>query len=320
MPRGPRVDILDGLYHVIARGVERRDIFRTDRDRDDFLNRLATVVEEEGLRLFAFVLMGNHFHLVVRRAGSSLGHCIKRLLTGYSVAFNLRHRRTGHLFANRYKAVLCEDDLYLLQLVRYVHLNPVRARLVRDPADYPWSGHLPYLRPRRAPSWLDTATVLDMLGGSAAYRRFIIDGLAEGERRELCGREGPDGDTSGNGGDAATLRCLWLGGQILGTERFARGAITGSRREELEREMRNAAATDLPSLAQQVARDLELHPDRLHGSFRDRRAAAGRRELVRRAVFEKEVKPVEIARYLGIRPASVTGHLRVLRRGRNAGS
>ena len=90
MPRSPRVDVPHGLYHVIGRGVERRPVFRTDRDRDDFLGRIAIVAAEEDLRLFAFVLMGNHFHLVVRREGSPLGHCMKRLLTGYSVAFNLR--------------------------------------------------------------------------------------------------------------------------------------------------------------------------------------------------------------------------------------
>jgi putative transposase len=88
MARGPRVDIPNAVYHVIGRGVERRAVFRTDRDREDFLGRLATVVEEENLRLFAFVLMGTHFHLIVRREGAPLGHCMKRLLTGYGLAFN----------------------------------------------------------------------------------------------------------------------------------------------------------------------------------------------------------------------------------------
>ena len=247
---------------MIGRGVERRPIFRTDRDREDFLARLATVVEEEDLRLFAFVLMGNHFHLVVRRDGSPLGHVMKRVLAGYGVAFNLRHRRSGHLFENRYKAVLCQEDAYLLQLVRYVHLNPVRAKMVSDPGAYLWSSHLYYLRRKEAPPWLDVETVLGMLGSRSAYRRFIADGMTEGERSDLCGRGGRGRPAA----EPVKERRLWLGGQILGSERFARRALKGTRKEELGREMqRDAAATDLPSLAADVARRFEMDVAVLRG-------------------------------------------------------
>jgi putative transposase len=310
MPRGPRVDVLDGLYHLIGRGVERRPIFRTDRDREDFLRRVATVVEEEDLRLFAFVLMGNHFHLVVRREGASLGHCMKRVLTGYGVGFNLRHQRAGHLFANRYKSVLCEEDVYLLQLVRYVHLNPVRVGIVSNASAYPWSSHLHYLRGRGVPPWLDADTVLEMVGGRRAYRHFLADGITEGERPDLCGKGGLGSDRP----DTASASRLWLGGQILGGERFARRALKGRHQQELERERRREAVADLPSLAAEVARRFGLEADVLRGGTRDARASAARRELVRRAVLEGNVRPVEVSRYLNIRPASITGHLRALRR------
>src|SRR5450756_354991 len=127
MPRGPRLDVADALYHVIGRGVERRPIFRTEPDRIDFLRRLQRLAGEEDVSVFAYVLMDNHFHLVLRRGRTTLAQFMRRLLTGYSVSFNRRHRRSGHLFQDRYHAVLCGGDAYLLVLVRYVHLNPVRA-------------------------------------------------------------------------------------------------------------------------------------------------------------------------------------------------
>ena len=251
MPRGPRVDVPGGLYHVIGRGVERRPIFRTDGDRQDFLARLATVAEEEDLRLFAFVLMGNHFHLVVRREGSSLGHAMKRVLTGYGVSFNLRHRRTGHLFENRYKAVLCQEDAYLVQLVRYVHLNPVRAKMVGDPGDYPWSSHRYYLRPRGAPA-VDRRR--DRAGDARRSFRLPAFHCRRNDRRSAVGplraarRAGP-------GAEAVREGRVWLGGQILGSERFARGMLKTTRQEELKREIqKDAAVADLPSLAADVAR------------------------------------------------------------------
>jgi putative transposase len=310
MPRGPRVDVPGGLYHVIGRGVERRPIFRTDGDREDFLARLATVVDEEALRLFAFVLMGNHFHLVVRRKASSLGHAMKRVLTGYGVSFNLRHRRAGHLFENRYKAVLCQEDAYLVQLVRYVHLNPVRAKMVGDPHAYPWSSHRYYLRPRGAPSWIDVGTVLEMLGGRASYRRFIADGMTEGQRSDLCGK----GGRGELGAEVEGERRVWLGGQILGSERFVRGTLKTTRKEELKREMqKDVAVANLPSLVAEVARRFGMEVAALRGGGRDAATSSARRELVRRAVLGAGVKPADVARYLNLRPASVTGHLRALR-------
>ena len=133
MPRRPRIDIEDALYHVMARGVEQRAIFRDDQDRRDFLARCSKVVRASQLTVFAYVLMTNHVHLVVRGA-VPLGRCMQRLRTGYAVTFNRRHRRAGHLFQNRYRAILCAADRYFLQLVRSVHLNPVRARIVRAPS------------------------------------------------------------------------------------------------------------------------------------------------------------------------------------------
>ena len=117
MPRVGRLDVQGGLYHVIGRGVERRKVFRSDKDCEDFEGRLAALVEPEEMTLFAYVLLVNHFHIVIRRDGARpLGRFVGRVLTGYVGSFNLRYRRVGHLLQNRYKAILCENDAYLLQL------------------------------------------------------------------------------------------------------------------------------------------------------------------------------------------------------------
>ena len=144
MPRQARLDAPGVLQHIMARGIERRKIFWDDKDRSSFLERLAVILEETQTQCYAWTLIPNHFHLLLRTGPTPLSKVMRRLMTGYAVTFNLRHRRAGHLFQNRYKSVVCEEDTYLLELTRYIHLNPLRARLVEDLNaldKYPWSGH-----------------------------------------------------------------------------------------------------------------------------------------------------------------------------------
>jgi REP element-mobilizing transposase RayT len=308
MPRRPRVDVEGALYHVIARGVERRAIFRDDRDRSRFVERLSALVGEESVELFAYVLLDNHFHLVLRRHQTALGQFMRRLLTGYTVTFNRRHRRVGHLFQNRYKSVLCKEDSYLLQLVRYVHLNPVRARIVTDPADYRWSSHGEYLR-RRAATWLSTAEVLEQLGGRAAYRRFIADGHGEGKRPDLCGVA-----IKADAEEAEGQSRLWLGSQVLGDDRFARSMAKATRRRAAEREMEHGRTEDLPRLAERVAARCGVAARSLSSPGRPRAVSTARRELIRVAVCERRIRAADVARFLRISTASVAAHLRALER------
>ncbi len=144
MPRGPRLDTEGSLHHVMVRGLEGREIFLSDTDRADLIRRLATIVPRTEVRMYAWSLMPHHFHLLMRTGGVRLWTVMRRVLTGYAVGFNRRHRRSGHLFQNRYKSILVEEDPYLLELVRYIHLNVLRARLVEDIDQldrYAWSGH-----------------------------------------------------------------------------------------------------------------------------------------------------------------------------------
>ena len=131
MPRGPRLDAPGVVHHVIARGIERRNIFRTDDDREDFLERLTVVTRGDKAFVYAWSLIPNHFHLAIRTGTTGLSTIMRRLMTGYAVAFNRRYKRHGHLFQNRFKSIVVDDDAYLLGLVRYIHLNPLRAGLVR---------------------------------------------------------------------------------------------------------------------------------------------------------------------------------------------
>jgi putative transposase len=144
MPRQPRLDAPGLLQHVMARGIERRKIFLDDNDRKSFLERFANILDETQTQCYAWALIPNHFHLLLRTGPTPLSKVMRRLMTGYAVTFNKRHKRAGHLFQNRYKSVICEEDPYLLELIRYIHLNPLRAGLVKDLKEldkYPWIGH-----------------------------------------------------------------------------------------------------------------------------------------------------------------------------------
>jgi REP element-mobilizing transposase RayT len=144
----------------MARVIERRKIFWDNKDRSSFLERFAVILEETQTQCYAWALIPNHFHLLLRTGPTPLSTVMRRLMTGYAVTFNIRHRRSGHLFQNRYKSVVCEEDPYLLELIRYIHLNPLRAKLVEDLNaldKYPWTGHSAILGRRKNPLTLELA-------------------------------------------------------------------------------------------------------------------------------------------------------------------
>ncbi|MDP3016168.1 MAG: transposase, partial [Deltaproteobacteria bacterium] len=193
MARQPRLDTPGALHHVIGRGIERATIFRTDADRNDFLNRLADLCVDGNLMVYAWSLLSNHFHLLVRTGRQPISKSMKKLLTGYVVKFNLRHKRCGHLFQNRYKSIVCEEDPYLLELTRYIHLNPLRAGMVGDLEGlrhYRWAGHS-VIMGRMERGWQDIDTVLAYFGkGRDAvkkYEQFVQEGISQGRRPGLAG-------------------------------------------------------------------------------------------------------------------------------------
>ncbi|MBW1939256.1 MAG: transposase [Deltaproteobacteria bacterium] len=194
MARQPRLDAPGVLHHVMAHGIERQPIFTDDRDRDEFVRRLSDLASEGKLIVYAWSLMPNHFHLLVRAGKISLSRSMRSLLTGYAGYFNRRYRRHGHVFQNRFKSIICEEEPYFLELVRYLHLNPLRAGVVKDLNEldrYPYTGHS-VLVGRIDRSWQDTEDVRSRFGetcrkAAKSYRAFVSDGVGQGRRPDLMG-------------------------------------------------------------------------------------------------------------------------------------
>ena len=194
MPRGARLDIEGALHHVMVRGLERRKVFLTRVDREDLVERLAAVVPWSGAGVYAWSLLPNHFHLLIRTGPVPLAKIMRKVLTGYAISFNHRHHRAGHLFQNRYKSILVEEEPYLLELVRYIHLNPLRAKVVgsvEELAAYPWSGHGALLGKVSHP-WQDCRYILGQFGrkgkrGRGIYEKFVNEGVGQGRREDLAG-------------------------------------------------------------------------------------------------------------------------------------
>ena len=176
-----RLEHPGAVWHVTARGNEKREIFRDDADRESWLSLLGKVVVSFGWRLHGYVLMGNHYHLIVETPIPCLSRGMRHLNGVYTQAFNRRHRRVGHLFQGRFKSILVEKESHLLELLRYVVLNPVRAALVRSPCEWVWSSYRATAGETPAPAWLETAWSLAQFGGSSRaaalrYRKFVGEG------------------------------------------------------------------------------------------------------------------------------------------------
>ncbi len=188
MPRRCRLDWPGAVHHVMARGVGKHPLFDDDQDMDVFTNRLVRCIQQTGTSIFAWVLMPNHLHLLTRTDGESLSKFMQKLLTGHAVYYNMRHERVGHLFQNRFKSILVQAEEYLLSLVRYIHLNPLRAGLVRFPdhlESYRWSGHRALIHPRSL-QWINRKEVLDCFSGNEsgkidAYLEYLEEDKSDPE-------------------------------------------------------------------------------------------------------------------------------------------
>ena len=184
MARSARWTIENGLYHVMNRGHEKRDIVLDDIDRQEWMRLLDRVARRCEWRVFAYALLHNHFHLFVRTPNADLSIGMHDLQSGYATIFNQRYSRVGALFQGRFKSVLVEDQGHAWTLSRYGHLNPVRANLTRDPATYHWSSHRFFLNPTGSPTWLDWKSVLAEFSAResaarVAYKRYVDAGLQD---------------------------------------------------------------------------------------------------------------------------------------------
>jgi len=267
MPRKSRIDAAGALHHIIARGLDRGKIFQDPADKHNFLDRLADILQSSQTGCYAWALIPNHFHLLLRTGNVPVATVMRRLLTGHALWYNRRHRRCGHLFQNRYKSILCQEDAYLLELVRYIHLNPLRARLVSNLSvldKYSFSGHS-VLMNQRGNDWQDTDAVLRLFDEniSAArqqYRAYVEKGIALGKRDDLIG-----GGLIRSHGGWANVKAMRRAKifekadeRILGDGDFVQEVLAGAE-EKLKRRYRlTARGVNLESLADRVAELFDL--------------------------------------------------------------
>ncbi|MBN2126479.1 MAG: transposase [Deltaproteobacteria bacterium] len=319
MPRKTRIDAPDALHHVIGRGIARNTIFLSDADREDFLDRLGAILSDTKTTCYAWALIPNHFHLLLRTGSVPLSSVMRRLLTGYAVHFNLRHHRCGHLFQNRYKSILCEEDPYLLELLRYIHLNPLRAGLVEDYEGlcrYPYGGHSMILG-KGSREWQDTEYVLGLFAESRAmarrrYRRFVKEGIEQGKRPELIG-----GGLLRSQGGWTGVRALREAGtyqkgdeRILGQGDFV-AQVLADAQEKFERKYRLAASGyTLDRLIERVAELLDMPSQEILEPGKGRKKVEARSLLCYWAHTELGITQTQLARRLPLNQPAISNAVR----------
>ena len=191
MARPLRIDIADGVYHVTSRGLERRRMVRDDADRERWVRLLDRVAARRQWRVYAWVLLDNHFHLFLRTPHADLSPGMHDLNAGYASGFNRRWRRHGPLFQGRFHGIVVQRDYHYWELSRYVHLSPLRARITSDPEEYAWGSCRLFFRSSAAPEWLAYEEVLMQHGRTLraarrAYRRFLQEGIMSRSRSPLA--------------------------------------------------------------------------------------------------------------------------------------
>lgn len=222
MPRQARIDVPGQMYHVMSRGIERGRIFIDEEDYADFQERIAVWLNKSGGKCLAWCLMPNHFHFLVLRGERPLSEMMHHAMTGYAINFNLRHRRAGHVFQNRYKAIICDLEEYLLELVPYIHLNPLRAGLVKDLAGlerYKWCGH-PAVLTGVPDEILDRSELLSHFGereirALEKYNQVMAE-KARNEGRDFSG----GGLLRSLGGESTVLAAFRAGEKVFSDQRI----------------------------------------------------------------------------------------------------
>ena len=315
MPRKARIDAPGALHHIIIRGIERRRIFSDDEDRDNFIDRLGDILTDTQTFCFSWALIPNHVHLLLKTGQTSLSTVMRRLLTGYAVTYNRRHRRHGPLFQNRYRSILCQENPYLLELVRYIHLNPLRAKLVKNLRDldtYPYSGHSA-LMGKVSRDFQDIEYVLALFGKKVAparkkYRAYLAKGVEMGRRPDLVG----GGLVRSAGGWSAVKAMRRAQTRMKGDERilgdgeFAQKILDTAKEKYEESYRLQAKGYDLDKVAQRIATILEIKPEQVWAAGKQPLTVKARSLLCYWAVRKLGLTATELAKKLGVSQPSVS--------------
>jgi REP element-mobilizing transposase RayT len=315
MPRKARIDAPGALHHIMVRGIERKSIFSDDKDRNNFVDRLGDIVTDTETFCFGWALMPNHAHLLLRTGKTSISTVMRRLLTGYAVSYNLRHRRHGQLFQNRYKSILCQEDAYLRELVRYIHLNALRGKIVgnlKELDKYPYSGHSALMSkwPR---DFQDTDYVLQLFGEkvSAArkrYRAYLAKGIEQGRRPDLVG--GGLIRSAGGWSEVKAMRrsqSRMKGDErILGDGEFVQYVLDAAKEQYEERYRLQAQGYNLDGVIKRIASHFGISPGQVCTPGKHPLTVKARSLLCYWAVRELGFTATEVSRRIGISQPSVS--------------
>jgi len=314
MPRTARLDAPGVLHHVMIRGIERRKIFRNNKDREDFIERLENLCPETETKCYAWVFISNHAHFLFRTGTEPLSRLMRRLLTGYVIGFNRRHGRRGQLFQNRYKSIICQEETYLRELVRYIHLNPIRAGIIQsldELKSFKYCGHSALMGKTKR-EWQDADYVLGYFGKSKGkarkeYESFVKAGLNQGRREELTG----GGLIRSLGGWTEAREVLKSGVHVMGDERilgdsdFVDSVISQSDEHYERRHKLRRQGYNLDRIAERVSEVLGMKPDEVYSKGRQDRKVKARSLLCFWAARELGLPHTTLAKRLEMSLANV---------------
>jgi REP element-mobilizing transposase RayT len=315
MPRQGRINIEGGIYHVIQRGIERGEIFKDNADREEFLRRLAEGLKGTGHKCYGWVLMPNHFHLLIRTGVRHLSDLMRKLLTGYALYFNKKYKRSGYLYQGRYKSILCQEDNYLLELVRYIHLNPLRGKIVDDMkvlSDYKWSGHAVIMGNNKA-EWQSTGEILEYFGKKKSdairkYEEFVAEAKGMTKREDLTG--GGLIRSAGGWKEVLSLRQSkekWLADErILGDGDFVSSALRQADEHMVSKEKLKKEGWDIEKLVKKVCGLLNVDEKEIKRESRRSKLSQARGLIAYWGSKELGISGVELAKYFGITRSSIS--------------
>ncbi len=319
MPRQARLDAPGTLHHVILRGIERGKIVDDEKDRHNFVSRMGELASKSITQIYAWALMKNHAHILLRSGSDGLSKNMRRFLTGYAIAYNRRHDRYGHLFHNRYKSIVCDEDSYFEELVRYIHLNPLRAKSVKNMSElerYRWCGH-GVIMGRFKYEWQDREYVLSWFGkkeGEAkrVYSKHVQAGVGQGRRPDLVG----GGLIRSVGGWSEVLSLRRDKERVLSDERILG---SGDFVERIYREADERIRYQIPSneliqkvgqLIEEVCKKEGININELRMGSRRGNIPKVRKQLACQLVDRFGVSLAEAARQLGVSTSAISKALR----------
>ncbi|MCK5241691.1 transposase [bacterium] len=315
MPRQRRINIPGSICHVITRGINGTAIFKNRKDRVEFLTRLESGLEKTKSCCYAWALMNNHIHLLIRTGELSLSELMRKLLTGYAIYFNRKHKRSGYLFQNRYKSILCQEDTYFLELIRYIHLNPVRAGFIKELAQlnqYPWTGHSVIVA-KEVREWQAVNEVLLRFADKkekavSKYLDYILDGWATQRRDDLIG--GGSKRSAGIWTNIVEMKKnqeIWQGDErILGDGDFVNEVLKSVEEKMSKKEKLKQMGWDIPRLVREVCQIMSIKPEELSKRGRNDSVSKARSLIAYLGYRELDVSGTKLASFLKISQSAVS--------------